>query len=264
MGMGAAAASATSVSSGERGLFVVAGLIATWWVIHFFFHRLIGGNQAKGGGPGGAEKDIVGVIVLIAAIFVGIWMPDADPWAGAASPSTKPRGCPLVGPVACQAIRRTVVQAGTHERRGGLQLHGVDDSAGRLIQQVRRDRKANRAYGQPGAVKSRRATRFSGHACTRLVAPDPMMHSLVSVQGHATAGRTPAPAGRGGELRRPVPPTQRKIGRAAIRTVQQVALPAGQTATDPPSCRRNGRTPAARFDGRATGVHPLPVREGHR
>jgi hypothetical protein len=74
MVMGAVAAFATSVSSGERGLFVVAGLIATWWVIHFFFHRVIGGNQAKGGGPGGSEKDIVGVIVLLAAIFVGIMM----------------------------------------------------------------------------------------------------------------------------------------------------------------------------------------------
>jgi hypothetical protein len=74
MGMGAVAASASSLSSGERGLFVVAGLIGTWWVIHFFFHRAIGGNQAKGGGPGGSEKDIVGVIVLIAAIFVGIMM----------------------------------------------------------------------------------------------------------------------------------------------------------------------------------------------
>jgi hypothetical protein len=74
MGMDAVAASASSLSSGERGLFVVAGLIGTWWVIHFFFHRVIGGNQAKGGGPGGSEKDIVGVIVLLAAIFVGIMM----------------------------------------------------------------------------------------------------------------------------------------------------------------------------------------------
>jgi hypothetical protein len=74
MGMNAVAASANSLSSGERGLFVIAGLIGTWWVIHFFFHRAIGGNQAKGGGPGGAEKDIVGVIVLLAAIFVGIML----------------------------------------------------------------------------------------------------------------------------------------------------------------------------------------------
>jgi hypothetical protein len=40
-------------------------------VIHLLFHRFIGGNQAKGGRSGGAEKDIVGVIVLIAGIFVG-------------------------------------------------------------------------------------------------------------------------------------------------------------------------------------------------
>jgi hypothetical protein len=69
---------ANTVSPGVRGLFVVAGLFATWCVINYFFGRVIGGNQAKGGGPGGGEKNIVGVVVFLAAIFVGIMVATRD------------------------------------------------------------------------------------------------------------------------------------------------------------------------------------------
>lgn len=62
---------ATAMHPAEHTLFVLAGLFATWYLIKYFFGRAVGGQQAKGGGPGGAEKDIVGAVVLFAAIVVG-------------------------------------------------------------------------------------------------------------------------------------------------------------------------------------------------
>ena len=67
-----AATSGSGLSGGERGLFLVAGLIATWCVIWFFFHREKGGMRAEDGGPGGSEKDIVGATIFLAAVIVGI------------------------------------------------------------------------------------------------------------------------------------------------------------------------------------------------
>jgi hypothetical protein len=72
------ATAADTVRPGVRGLFVLAGLFATWFVIDHFFSRIIGGNRAKDGGPGGSEKNIVGVIAFLATIFVGIMLGTRD------------------------------------------------------------------------------------------------------------------------------------------------------------------------------------------
>lgn len=72
------ATAGSAARPGERIVFVIAGLFATWFVIDYFFGRIIGGNRAKHGGRGGAEKNIVGVSVFLAAIFVGIMVGTRD------------------------------------------------------------------------------------------------------------------------------------------------------------------------------------------
>lgn len=61
-------------SSFEQSLLVwfVLGTIGT--LVLRPFRRQIGGNRAKGGGPGGSEKEIVGAIWVIAAIFTALLM----------------------------------------------------------------------------------------------------------------------------------------------------------------------------------------------
>ncbi len=53
-------------------VWFVAGVIGTLALRPF--RRQIGGNRARGGGPGGSEKDIVGVIWVMAAIFTALLM----------------------------------------------------------------------------------------------------------------------------------------------------------------------------------------------
>jgi hypothetical protein len=68
---------AAATGGGGRGvqaLFVLAALIAGWAVLNYFFGREIGGMRAKDGGRGGAEKNIVGVTIFLAAVFVGIML----------------------------------------------------------------------------------------------------------------------------------------------------------------------------------------------
>jgi hypothetical protein len=72
------AAGAGAGNAGVRALFVLAGLIAVWLVLDYFFGREIGGNRAKGGGQGGAEKNIVGVSIFLAAVAVGIMIATRD------------------------------------------------------------------------------------------------------------------------------------------------------------------------------------------
>lgn len=68
------AAATGAGNAGVRALFVLAALVAAWAVLDYFFGREIGGNRAKGGGPGGAEKNIVGVTIFLAAVVVGIML----------------------------------------------------------------------------------------------------------------------------------------------------------------------------------------------
>lgn len=60
------AAPATQSPDGTRVLFIGALLLGALWFIFEFFKREIGGLG------GGSEKNIVGVIVLVAAIVVGV------------------------------------------------------------------------------------------------------------------------------------------------------------------------------------------------
>ncbi|GAA5160568.1 hypothetical protein GCM10023321_43540 [Pseudonocardia eucalypti] len=60
-------AAAKVVPSGERILFILGGLFATWWlVVEYWFKRRVGGPK------GGGEKEIVGILWFLAAVIVGI------------------------------------------------------------------------------------------------------------------------------------------------------------------------------------------------
>jgi hypothetical protein len=61
------AAAAKTFPSGERVLFILAGLFAAWWlVVEYWFKR------RKGGPKGGSDKEIVGVLWFLAALIVGM------------------------------------------------------------------------------------------------------------------------------------------------------------------------------------------------
>jgi hypothetical protein len=50
------AAAANTIRHGQRGLFVIAGLVAIWFVIDYFFGRVKGGTVQSTGDQGAPKR----------------------------------------------------------------------------------------------------------------------------------------------------------------------------------------------------------------
>lgn len=117
------ATAGSAARPGERIVFVIAGLFATWFVIDYFFGRIIGGNRAKHGGRGAPKRTSLAYPSSSPRSSSGSWL---EP--GTTKP---PRGkntwpLPLVGRPLLQAVARGPFDSWAG-RRGEGRSDGAND-----------------------------------------------------------------------------------------------------------------------------------------